>query len=362
MLPDEGAELTEDQVDEAIMAKLEEHESKSAPTQAETKEVEEVEADAETEEVKEEDDTETKTEKPEEESEDPEKEAEQSELTLAEIAEVLGVEEDQLDVDENNKVVLKTKIDGVEGKVSLAEARKSYQLEGHLNKQNMEVVETRKAIAAEREQFQQEHQLKAQRLEDTLQLANNELNYNYQSIDWNALKITDPNQFLILKNEFQERQGSIQQAHQQLAQDKEQQIQQFHAERLEKLNAETETLRSSVPGWDNDETYKAGTQEIRNHLIETGWSEQEIQSISLGIAMPPDAARRFLIQAHKATQFEKLQKSNSEVIKKIRKAPKIVRSGTFAKQSSETSLKQSIAHTKKTGEISDDYLKSKGLI
>ena len=349
-------------IEDVLDAKMQEIYEPATPAQEEAKPEEEP-----SEEVKPEgeEEVEAKEEVKEEEAkpeQDPDKEGEKSELTLSEVAEIFGADENNFDVDEDGKVVFKTKIDGVEGKVSVAEALKSYQLEGHLNKQNMEVVETRKALQAEREQFQQERQQKSQQLENTLQLAHNELNREYQSIDWDTLKVTDPNQFLILKQEYSERQAGLQQSYQQLMAERQQEQERFHAERIEKLNAESAKVRSLIPGWDKDETYASGAAEVRQTMLDHGFSDQEIQGISNGLTVPPEVATRILVLTNKAAQFDKLQKAQSAVVKKIRSAPKVVAPGTVEKQSAQTTLKSAVEGVKKSGEISDEYLKAKGLL
>ena len=298
-----------------------------------------------------------------EEDEEPEKEAEESTLTLPEISEVLGIDVDKLDVDANGKIVLKTKIDGVEGKVSLNDAIKSYQLEGHLNKQNMEVVNQRKALEAEHQAFQQERQQKTKQLEDVITLAVNEMNRDYQSINWDQLKVADPNQFLILKQEYQDRQNNLQQTYQHLIQTREQESIKFHAVREKKLAEEAYKLRSQIPGWDNDETYKAGTQEVRNTLLEVGFSQDEIEAASHGLSIPPEAATKLFVLAHKASEYDKLQKAKSGVIKKIRTAPKVVKGGPV-ETNSKTSIKNILDTVKKSGGEKgiDDYLKAKGIV
>jgi len=336
------------------------------PTQAEEEEVSQeedvsadVEAEPESEKEEVEEEKEESKEEAEDEPEDPDKEGVDSELTLSQIAAIFDTDENNFALDENGKVVFRTKVDGVEGTANVASAIKSHQLEGHLNKQNMEVVETRKALQAEREQFQQEQNQKSQQLDNALQLAFNELNRDYQSINWESLKITDPNQYLLLKQEYQERQNGLQHNYQQLMNEREQEQQKFHAERTEKLSAETAKIRSLIPGWDSDDAYKSGTAEVRQSLLDHGFNDQEIQNISLGVSVPPEVATRIVVLANKAAQFDKLQKSQSAVIKKIRSAPKVVSAGTVEKQSAKTTLKNAVNQVKKTGEISDEYLEKK---
>jgi len=330
----EGA--TEEEIDEKIDALLE------PATDAQEEETGEVSGQEEIDEKPEEDS----------EGEETEEEAGGSTLTLSEIADVFGVDENLLELNEEGKVVFKTKIDGIEGKVSPADALKSYQLEGHLNKQNMEVVNQRKALEAERQQFQQEQTQKIQQLEDTLALAVTQLNHDFQRVDWGSLKVSDPQRYLVLKQEYQDRQAYLQNSYQTLQQARQQETQQRALEFKEKLTTEYQKLRSSVPGWDDDNKFEQGKKEVRDSLIsDYGFSDQEINSA---------IDHRLIKMAHDAMKFRQLEKAKPAVIKKIKQAPKVVKSGPV-NQPDAGDLKKSLELIRKSGGEKglDDYLEKK---
>lgn len=376
MLPTEGANTEEEIVDllgERLDILDNQPVTDKAQDEAEDKPEEDVSQDVESKEETEDKVEEEQTEDdPKDDSEDaekdkePEKEAKESTLTLAEIAEVLGVDADQIDVDDNGKVVMLTKIDGVEGRVSLAEARKSYQLEGHLNKQNMEVVEQRKALEVERSTFLQEQQQKTQQLEDTIALAVTELNRDYQSVDWEFLKVNNPTEFMIKKQDYQERQQGLERGYQQLLSTRQEESEKFHVDRQQKLVTETQRLRTLIPGWDDEKTFKTGTTEVRDTLLGVGFSEQEVEAASQGLSIPPEVATRMFQLAYKAGEYDKLQKAKLEAVNIVRKAPKIVKGGVPSSDTPKTSLKKAQAAIRKSGKVTSnksivDALAAKGL-
>ena len=293
----------------------------------------------------------------EEEEPDPEKkegDAEETTLTLTQIADIFGLDENLLELNEEGKVVFKTKIDGMEGKVSPAEALKSYQLEGHLNKQNMEVVNQRKALEAERSRFQEEQTHKIQQLEDTLALAVNQLNHDFRSIDWERLKVSDPNEYLMRRQEFQERQIHLQNSYQTLQQARQENMQRTAQEYQGKLREEYQKMRTSIPGWDDDAKFEQGKKEIKESLMKDyGFSDEEISHA---------IDHRLIKMARDAAEFQKLQKAKSAVVKKIKAAPKVVKSGQQVDD--KTDLKKALDAVKKSkGEKGlDDYLDAKGII
>src|SRR5690606_33840425 len=81
--------------------------------------------------------------------------SEQPLTTLKDIAEKLGVEESKL-----FDLKLPTKIDGVEGEATLAQLVKSFQLEGHLNRELMKVADQRKEVEKAKESIEQERNAK----------------------------------------------------------------------------------------------------------------------------------------------------------------------------------------------------------
>ena len=84
-------------------------------------------------------------------TEEPEKvdvddeEGETPEYQLADVAEMLGTDASQLDVDESGKIVVKTKIEGVEGRVKLTDLIKDHQLKGYAEKTVRDAAEIRKS-------------------------------------------------------------------------------------------------------------------------------------------------------------------------------------------------------------------------
>ena len=93
---------------------------------------------------------------PEPETEGAEKQDDETpnEYQLADVAKLLGAEESALDVDEDGSILVKTKIDGQEGKVKFADLVKSYQLQGHVDKQVREAAEIRKQAQEQAQQMQ----------------------------------------------------------------------------------------------------------------------------------------------------------------------------------------------------------------
>ena len=108
-------------------------------------------------------------------------------LDLESLADRLGVE-----VDDLYGIEVATKIDGEEGRATLKDLQKSYQLAGHLNKRTQEIAEREKQMTAE---FESRLTAKEQELAGFIEIAREQLTSDIGSIDWNELRENDPQEY-----------------------------------------------------------------------------------------------------------------------------------------------------------------------
>ena len=277
-----------------------------------------------------------------EQKEDVQDDVTESQIELSTFAQILGVDEDRLDVDEDGTVYVKTKIDGQEGRAKFQDLVKSYQLEGHLNKQNMEVAEARKALQAQMEAVEQQAQARIQQLEDVSRLAYQELQREYQSIDWQTLRATDPAEFAAKVTEFNQREARIGQALQH-AQSERQQAEVQSQERFKDyLREESQKLQQAIPEWSKPEVAQKEKAELRTYAISHGFQPQEIDQLS---------DHRSVLVLRKAMMYDQLQKSKPEISKKVVKAHKLVKPGiaTTKQERDQSSLAAVKTTIKKSG-------------
>lgn len=236
-------------------------------------------------------------------------------LELSDFATLLGVEADKLDLDEEGQPVFKTKIDGVEGQVKVNDLLKSYQLEGHLNNKNMEVVEAKKALEAEYKQFNEVAQSRLQQLDGALNLANQQLYQEFNQIDWNALETQDPNTYVVMRQKFADRQAQINQGLSVLQQNQQEAQAKQVQEHQARLEQEKQTLFNKVPEWNTEESWQKGNAEMREGLSKSyGLDDNELNSI---------IDHRFVLIARDALKYKKLQEGKPNVLNKVKKAPKV---------------------------------------
>lgn len=252
----------------------------------------------------------------EEETEKDAQEADESRtIELSDVAKYLGVDADLLDVDEDGSISIKTKVDGQEGRAKLKDLHKSYQLEGHLNKQNMEVAEKRKALEAKMAEVEQQAQQRFQQAEDLISIAQQDLLGEYNAVDWQALRRDDPGEFSAKMADFKNRHERLNYSLSQIQQDRQKRSQEAMQQRIRE---ESEKLLSAIPEWRNEETRKKDQAALREYGIKAGFADEELASV---------ADHRAVNLLRKAMLYDQLMSKKTEVEKKVKAAPKIAKPG-----------------------------------
>lgn len=268
-------------------------------------------------------------------------EANEPSIALSDLAQYLGIEENFLDVDDDGKVLVRTKIDGQEGKTKLNDLLTSYQLKGHLDNETRAVAEQRKAMQAQMAEIEQAVQARVQQIEDMANVAQYELNRQFQNIDWQSLRVNDPAEYAAQLADFQARQGQIQNLLQSAQQQRQQQNLQQQTAYQQGLQQEAQLLTQIIPEWSAPEVAEKERDELKTWGKKQGLSDVELNSVSR-------AAHVAILR--KAMLYDRLQQTKSTVENKVRTAPKLVKPGQAPDQSrGETTLRNIKANVKKTG-------------
>jgi hypothetical protein len=278
-----------------------------------------------------------------------------NEYQLADVAKLLGADESLLDVDEDGSVMVKTKIDGEEGKVKFADLIKSYQLQGHVDKQVREAAEVKKQAQEYAQAIQQQAQVQqavvgkiAEAKVIEQQLA------QYQGINWNALEDSDPVQAMRLQRQF----GELKQAYQakvdevNQAQNYVQQQQSQHT--AASLETERQALLKACPEWSSEAVAAKEKQAITADLLSRGYSERDIQGLS---------DHKAVLLARDAMLYRQQKATASTTEKQVRQAPKIIKPGSSAPRNTNhiQKLHQEVRRTGSKQSVTD-YLLASGKV
>lgn len=209
---------------------------------------------------------------------EPEDEAVDGDVTLASM---LGLGDDQLEYDDQNNVVFNAIIDGETHKVPVSELVKSYQLQGHVNNKSIALENDRKEFHATRDQAYGELTTRLQGLNQLIQMNEQALLAEYNGIDWNTLRMTEPGEWAALQQQFNQRALQIQQVKdlagqesQRLTQEQQQQQQQALQDRVA---GELQKMMADNPTWSDQAVMAKDIGEVGAFLRnQYGFTDQEI--------------------------------------------------------------------------------------
>jgi len=269
-------------------------------------------------------------------SEDGEAETEESQLEeeegyeevggLEALAAELGLDNDKLTVDDDGDVFVKLKVNGKDEHVSLKDAIAQTQY----YKANEEKSQV---LAEERKQFESERNTVAEELSNRLQYIQNignmleqKLMGDFQSVDWDRLRATDPAEWAAKQQEFQMRQQELQQAGvaigQQARMQSEQMSEREQYERQQILTQERAALTEAVPEWQDESKMTQGMTELIEYARGQGYPDEELADVVMS---------RHVVTLRKAMMYDQ---GKSVAEKKVKKAPKMQRAanGRFVKK------------------------------
>lgn len=242
----------------------------------------------------------------------------ETQLSLSDVAKVLGIDETALDVDEDGGLKIKTKVDGKEGAAKFAELLKSYQLQGHVDAKAREAAEIHRQAQERAQQFEAYAQAKAQEFAQVFQAAQQVVQGEFAGINWDDLARNDPVGYVEKRHQWEARMGQLnqlqQQANWQAQNFMQAQQQRVHAQ----LSAEAQRLSTLIPEWADEKVSGTERAQMREWLAKKGASPQAIESLR-------DAGLVAALRAGMLAEAGKTQQTVTE--KKVRAAPKLVKPG-----------------------------------
>ena len=271
-----------------------------------------------------------------EEQEDIEKNVEETETETESEEEVESPEEDELETEEDEddesedeeveveeRKTFRVKANGEEKDLTIDELVEGYQKGSNYTQKSQQLADDRKKVEAEAGAIQEAMQLREQysaRLSQVQQLLEQETN---DGVDMDAMKENDPIAWSIAiatKTENNKKLQLLAQEQNNLAQAQQQQNAQHQAKMIAH---ESEMLTDKVKEFSDPKKSEQVKKDIREFGKSVGFSDEELSQVY---------DHRHVIVMQKAAQWDKLQKANPGVTKKLSKAPKMSKKGNkFAK-------------------------------
>ena len=269
------------------------------------------------------------------ESAEPQEEAEET------SEEVEGEEEEaEEEAPRDEKFIVK--VDGKEIEVPKEELIRGYQREADYTRKTQKLAEERKLVESEFQQVRGEREQYAQVLG---QLQQKLQEFEPQEPDWNRLEVEDPTEYARQWTSHQRRQQ--QKFAVQAEQARLQQLYQVESQKQIQnvLAQETAVLKEKIPEWNSPEKAKAEGRALLEYGQNLGFTEQELNSIS---------DSRALLALHKAWKYDQMMSKRPEFQAKIKKAPKMVSSGSAGSVSSKSSdINNAKKRLAQTGSVRD---------
>ena len=245
---------------------------------------------------------------------------------LAALAAELGLDADKLTLSEDGEVLVKLKVNGKDETIDLKEAIAGTQFHKANDEKARVLAEDRKTFESERAQVAQAYQQQLQQIRGLGEMLQNKLMQDFQGVDWDRLRVTDPGEWTAKQREFELRNQELQRAGQMLGQqmrvEQEQQSQQEAQQRAAILTSEREQMIEHNPSWRDEERMKGDLTKIVEYAKQSGFDDEELQDVIYS---------RHVEVLKKAMLYDQ---GKTVADKKVRQAPKMQRAsnGRFVKQ------------------------------
>ena len=245
-----------------------------------------------------------------------EEEAESGFQTVEELAEAVGMELDEF----LNTITIGTKINGEEGRETLAKTRKGYQLESDYTRKNEAFLNQVKEWETQRDEKMAKLDAEFEKAGYAFQVAQQQLAHEFAATDWAKLEQEDKTQYLHLRQKFGERQAQLNQH----IQDTIQKAQAYKDAQKAEADAKAETyqqeqfnlLVKAIPEWADDSVREKQGGEVQQYLLKQGFSPEEIATTF---------DHRIYLLARQAMQAKEAATEVDIAKKKVKKAPPLVK-------------------------------------
>jgi hypothetical protein len=211
------------------------------------------------------------------------------------------------------------KVNGKDEPVKLADLRKSYQQEADYTRKTQTLSEERRTWEQQHTQARQAAADHLQRAETLGNLAYQQVLHEFQNVNWEHLKASDPTQWAVRNTELNQRAAAVQQYLGQIQSQRQQLIAQA-------LPQERERMLAAEPAWRDEKKFAVAKEAINKYAPTRGVTEAELGNLS---------DHRFMLILHDASRAAALQAELTELkgkiagkVQQVRAAPPAPVAGT----------------------------------
>ena len=287
-------------------------------------------------------------------SEEPDEALEATEEDVSEESDEEIVTEDETEEYEEQEYYT-VKNNGVEEDVTLDELVAGYSRQSDYTKKTTDLANQRKEFEQQQQALLQERQALQQGLQQLNQQLSTETQNQPTQEYWDNLYQDDPLEYVRQKDKFRDKEAEL--AKVQAAQNELAQRQAYEQQESMKkhLASEQEKLNKAIPEWKDPKVAEMDKRNIVTFAKRYGFNEQELNNAT---------DHRAILMLRMAMMYEALESKKPLVKKKVKKAPKMAKSGkklTTQKTLNKTKVDKAYNKLKSTGSMDSavDYLLQK---
>ncbi len=201
-------------------------------------------------------------------------------------AAVLGLDENQLDFDEEgNFSGVNVKVNGESSKVNMKDLVLGYQNNKSFTKKSQALAEERTAFEQGRTTAIQEYNAKLENVEALSNMLGNKLTQEFDGINWEALRVENPAEYAALRQDYASRANDIQKSQQAIAAEKQSQQQQFNQQNSQQramhLQGEFDKMIAKNPTWTDEKTLKSDMSDMKEFMTDQyGFKIEDFNNVS----------------------------------------------------------------------------------
>lgn len=275
---------------------------------------------------------------------------EHAEYEIDHIAELLGVEADDLDVNDDGKLVLNGKIDGQQAKTSAGELLKNFQMYQAAEKRLTEAKTKAQQANEESGKIVESANKQLAVASKMVENLESKLASEDSSINWATLREEDPAEYSAKKSELAEKRSDIENLKTDAVREYEESLREqdlvSQQQMQEYLQKENEALLTKLPDWVDAEKATEEKTQISKYLLSEGFTENDIANA---------ADHRLIVLARKAMLFDQNTSKTDVAKKKVVKVPKVMKPGApkTTEQSNNEKVTQLQSKLRKSGDTKD---------
>ena len=278
---------------------------------------------------------ESETDQPQEQEISEETESEEEEVSEQDVSQ----DEEQIDTQEKQDSTYKVKVAGQEFEVTLDELRNGYSRDADYRRKTEELSYERKQFQSESEKQRQDYSQKLNELNQSLSIAQQDLNAEINSADLDKLYDEDPTEAARVERRLKKKQEALNQSMQKAQAEQKQQFETF-------LQDQQKKLVSKMPEFSDPVKASSLKANMKSTLNNYGFNDQEVAQVY---------DHRIVMLVNDAMKYRSLQNSKPNLAKKISKPGKVLSSGVKQGKTeiNQKARKEKLSRLKKTGSIKD---------